>query len=161
MITGLVVASVGAQLAIDDPLGHPRATATITILGGTALFLAGRILVEYLVFKRLPANRFIALGALACLSPLMLLAPPLINGIAVGTVLAAIVIGDNILRRRQPAPISPPGPHRPETSETISLDPAVWAKFADAAGNRDVAALLSDLVKWFVQQPGATLPPRT
>jgi low temperature requirement protein LtrA len=44
MIAGLVVASVGAQLVIQDPLGHPQATATVTILGGPALYLAGRAL---------------------------------------------------------------------------------------------------------------------
>jgi low temperature requirement protein LtrA len=53
MIAGLVVTSVGAQLVIDDPFGHPRATTTVTVLGGTALFLAGRALLRYLVYSRL------------------------------------------------------------------------------------------------------------
>jgi low temperature requirement protein LtrA len=116
MIAGLVVASVGAELVIDDPLGHPRATATVTILGGTALFLAGRTLLQYLVFGRVSRSRVIGLIALACLLPPMLLLPPLVNGFASGAVLTGIVIADNIRVRRQPAPISPPGPHRPSNT---------------------------------------------
>ncbi|MEU8301290.1 low temperature requirement protein A [Micromonospora sp. NPDC048909] len=113
MIAGLVVASVGAELVIDDPFGDPRANATITILGGTALYLAGRILLQYLVFGRISRSRFIGLLALACLVPPMLLAPPLAVAAASGAVLTAIAIADNRRVRRQPAPISPPGPHRP------------------------------------------------
>lgn len=102
MIAGLVVASVGAQLVIDDPLGHPRAIPTVTILGGTALFLAGRILLEYLVFSHVSRSRVIGLVALACLLPPMLLLPPLINAFASGAVLTGIVIADNIRVRRHP-----------------------------------------------------------
>ncbi|WP_406038693.1 low temperature requirement protein A [Micromonospora sp. NBC_00898] len=113
MLASLVAASVGAELVIDDPLGRPRATATVTILGGTALFLAGRTLLDYLVFGRVYRSCVIGLLALACLLPPMLLLPPLVNGFAAGTVLTGIVIADNIRVRRHPAPISPPGPHRP------------------------------------------------
>ncbi|SCG49186.1 low temperature requirement protein A [Micromonospora inositola] len=116
MIASLVTASVGAELVIDDPLGHPRATATVTILGGTALFLAGRTLLQYLVFSSVSRSRVIGLLALACLLPPMLLLPPLINGFAAGAVLTGIVIADNIRVRRHPAPISPPGPHRPSNT---------------------------------------------
>jgi low temperature requirement protein LtrA len=116
MIAGLVVASVGAELVIDDPLGHPRATATVTILGGTALFLAGRTLLQYLVFGRVSRSRVIGLIALACLLPPMLLLPPLVNAFATGAVLTGIVIADNIRVRRHPAPISPPGAHRPSNT---------------------------------------------
>ncbi|WP_406079154.1 low temperature requirement protein A [Micromonospora sp. NBC_00858] len=116
MIAGLVVGSVGAELVIDDPLGRPRATATVTILGGTALFLAGRTLLSYLVFSRHYRSCVIGLLALACLLPPMLFLPPLVNAFAAGAVLAGIVIADNIRVRRHPAPISPPGPHRPSNT---------------------------------------------
>ncbi|RQW95791.1 hypothetical protein DKL51_14215 [Micromonospora globispora] len=116
MIAGLVVTSVGAQLVIDDPFGHPRATTTVTILGGTALFLAGRALLRYLVYSRLFGTHLIGLIALACLLPPMLLLPPLVNAFATGTVLTGIVIADNIRVRRHAAPISPPGPHRPSNT---------------------------------------------
>ncbi|MEW2331956.1 low temperature requirement protein A [Micromonospora chersina] len=112
MIAALVVASAGAEIVIDDPLGHPRATATVTVLGGTALFLAGRALLEYLVFGHVSKSRVIGLVALACLLPPMLRLPALLNGFATGAVLTGIVIADNIRVRRHPAAISPPGPHR-------------------------------------------------
>ncbi|WP_446220113.1 low temperature requirement protein A [Micromonospora sp. IBHARD004] len=113
MIAGLVVASVTAELVIDDPFGHPRAATTVTILGGTALFLAGRTLLQYLVFGSIWRSRVLGLVALACLLPPMLLLPPLVNAIVTATVLAGIVIADNIRARRRPQTISPPGPHRP------------------------------------------------
>jgi low temperature requirement protein LtrA len=112
MIAGLVVASAGDVLVIDRPFGQPRATATITILGGPALFLTGRALLQYLVFSRVATNRAIGLIALACLAPPMLLAPPLLNALAAGTVLTGIVIADNKRVRQQPLPISPPHAHR-------------------------------------------------
>ncbi|WP_446218528.1 low temperature requirement protein A [Micromonospora sp. IBHARD004] len=116
MIAGLVVTSVGNELVIDDPLGHPRAAVTVTVLGGTALFLAGRTLLRYLVYGRLYGNFFIGLVALACLLPPMLHLPPLVNAIATGTVLTGIAIVDTIGVRRHPWPISPPGPHRPSNT---------------------------------------------
>ncbi|WP_446211434.1 low temperature requirement protein A [Micromonospora sp. IBSANI012] len=112
---GLVVTSVGTQLVIDDPFGHPRATTTVTILGGTALFLVGRALLRYLVYRRLFGTHLIGLIALACLLPPMLLLPPLVNAIATGAVLTGIVIADTI-RVRRPAAISTPGPHRPSNT---------------------------------------------
>jgi low temperature requirement protein LtrA len=116
MIAGLLVTSVGAQLVIDDPFGHPRAAATLTILGGAALFLAGRTLLAYLVFDRVYRSRVIGLLALACLVPPMLLLPPLVNAFAAGAVLTGVVIADNIRARRHPSPISPPGRHRPSNT---------------------------------------------
>jgi low temperature requirement protein LtrA len=113
MIAGLVVTSVGAELVINDPFGHPRAAATLAIFGGAALFLAGRtLLLAYLVFRRVYRTRVIGLLALACLVPPMLFLPPLVNAVAAGTVLTGIVIADNIRERRHPSTISPPIPHR-------------------------------------------------
>jgi low temperature requirement protein LtrA len=113
MISGLVVTSVGDALVIDHPLGHPRAAATVTMLGGPALFLAGRYLLAYIVFTRVDLSRIVALLALVCLVPPMLFLPPLIVTIAAGAVLAGIVISDNLRIGKHPKPVSPPGPHRP------------------------------------------------
>jgi low temperature requirement protein LtrA len=111
MIGGLVVTSVGDGLVIDHPLGHPRAAATVTILGGPALFLAGRYLLAYLVFRAVDAIRVIGLLALVCLIPPMLFLPPLAVAISVGAILTGIVITDNLRNRTRT--VSPPGPHRP------------------------------------------------
>jgi low temperature requirement protein LtrA len=113
MIAGLVVTSAADDLVIDHPFGHPRPAAIATILGGPALFLAGRTLLQYLVFSRIWSGRLIGLAALACLAPPMLLVPPLVTAMATGTVLTGTIIYDAMLERRQHLQVSPPGPHRP------------------------------------------------
>jgi low temperature requirement protein LtrA len=112
MIGGLIVTSVGDTLVIEHPLGHPRMAATVTILGGPALFLVGRYLLAYLVFSRLDTSRIIGLLAIGCLVPPMLYLPPLVVAISAGTVLTGIVISDNLRIKKRPKPVSPPGPHR-------------------------------------------------
>jgi low temperature requirement protein LtrA len=94
MIAGLVVGSVGAELVLNHPFGHPRASATLTILGGPALFLAGRTILEYSVFRRLSKSRLLGLLVLACLVPPMLFVPPLPVAVAVAVVLTGIVVQD-------------------------------------------------------------------
>jgi low temperature requirement protein LtrA len=111
MIGGLVVTSVGDALVIDHPLGHPRTAATITILGGPALFLAGRYLLAYIVFTNVDRSRVIGLLAVVCLLPPMLFLPPLVVTISAGAVLTGVVISDNL--RIGERTVSPPGAHRP------------------------------------------------
>jgi low temperature requirement protein LtrA len=111
MIGGLVVTSVGDALVLEHPFGHPRAAATLTILGGPAVFLIGRYLLSYILFSDVDTSRLIGLLALALLVPPMLFLPPLLNAIALGAVLTGIVIVDG--RRSPRIPVSPPGPHRP------------------------------------------------
>jgi low temperature requirement protein LtrA len=112
MIAGIVVISAGDELVIQSPFGHPRAGVTVTLLGGPALFIVGRILLQYLVFDRISRSRTLGLLALACLVAPMLFLPPLASALATGTVLGGIVIADNRRIRRHPAPVFPPGPHR-------------------------------------------------
>jgi low temperature requirement protein LtrA len=113
MIGGVVVSSVGAELVIDQPFGHPGTNVTVAILGGPALFLAGRTLLQYLVFGRIAGGRLIGLGVLACLMPPMAFVPRLITAIATGAALTGIIIYDDWVYRRQRPQVSPPGPHRP------------------------------------------------
>ena len=113
MIIGLVITSVGDALVLDHPSGHPRAAATVTILGGPALFLAGRYMLSYVVFGKVEAGRLIWLLVLASLIPPMLFLPPLVVAIAAGAVLTGIVTTDNLRIAKHPSPVSPPGPHRP------------------------------------------------
>ena len=112
MIAGVVLGSVGDVLVIQHPVGHPRAASTVTILGGAALFLIGRITLQYLIFGRIWRDPLIGLLALACLLPPMLFLPPLVTAIATGIVLTGIVVAEIGIERRQHPPISPPGPHR-------------------------------------------------
>jgi low temperature requirement protein LtrA len=100
MIAGLVVTSVGAELVLQHPFGHHRAATTLTILGGPALFLAGRTVLEYAVFHRLSRSRLLGLLVLACLLPPMLLVPPLPIAVAAAAVLTGIVVQDTMHEHR-------------------------------------------------------------
>jgi low temperature requirement protein LtrA len=109
MVAGIVVTAVGQELVIAHPLAHTRSAWTAVILGGPALFLAGRAIFEYAVFARVSRNRPIGLLVLAAVTPVMLHLPPLLPAIAATAVLAAIAIADaNRARGHPPEPPSPP-----------------------------------------------------
>ena len=110
MVAGVVVTAVGQELVITHPLEHTRPAWTAVILGGPALFLAGRAFFEYATFARVSRDRPIGLLALAAAAPVTLLLPPLLAATAATAVLAAIAIADAArARRRPPEPPSPPG----------------------------------------------------
>ncbi|MEU4477997.1 low temperature requirement protein A [Micromonospora sp. NPDC023966] len=110
MVAGVVVTAVGAKLVIAHPSGHTQPAWTAVILGGPALFLAGRARFEYAVFTRVSRDRPIGLLVLACLTPVMLLMPPLMAALSATAVLAGIAFSDAARARgRPPEPPSPPG----------------------------------------------------
>ena len=53
MVAGIITVAVGDTLVITHPLGHPDPAWIAVILGGPALFLAGRATFEYAVFGRM------------------------------------------------------------------------------------------------------------
>ena len=106
MIAGLVAISVGDDLVIRHPAGHIRPTWIAVILGGPALFLAGRAIFQYVVFSRISRNRMIGTLVLAAISPAMILAPPLLTALAAAVVLAGVAIADTT-RARLHRPLSP------------------------------------------------------
>jgi low temperature requirement protein LtrA len=109
MVAGIVVTAVGVELVIARPLGHTRPAWIAVILGGPALFLAGRAQFEYVVFARVSRDRPIGLLVLAALIPAMLLVPPLIAATAATAVLTGIAVCDAARARgRPPEPPSPP-----------------------------------------------------
>jgi low temperature requirement protein LtrA len=110
MVAGIVVTAVGVELVIGHPLGHTKPAWIAVILGGPALFLAGRAVFEYQVFTRVSRDRPIGLLVLAALTPAVFLIPPLLASLAATTVLAGIAIADAArAKRRPPEPPSPPG----------------------------------------------------
>jgi low temperature requirement protein LtrA len=115
MVAGSVVTAVGAELVITHPHGHTQPAWVAVILGGPALFLAGRALFEYTVFARLSTDRLIGLLVLAALTPALLHATPLIVALAATTVLISIAVVDAVRTTRHPpeTPSPPSGPPRP------------------------------------------------
>lgn len=94
MVTGVFLAGVGFALYIMEPLGRPEPKWLIVILGGPALFLAGRSLLELQVFSRISRSRLAGLLALGLLIPATWYLPPLAVGGAAAAVLAGIVASD-------------------------------------------------------------------
>jgi low temperature requirement protein LtrA len=110
MVAGLVAISVGDDLVIRHPSGHTQPAWIPVILGGPALFLAGRAIFQYAVFGRVSRNRVIGVFVLAAISPAMILVPPLIVAITAAAVLAGVAVADSAATRRRPdEPPSPPG----------------------------------------------------
>ncbi|MEU1684889.1 low temperature requirement protein A [Micromonospora sp. NPDC005707] len=110
MLAGIVATAVGDELAITHPLGHTRPSWVAVILGGPALFLAGRAAFEYAVFARVSRDRPIGILVLGALVPPMLLAPPLVAAVAAAAVLVGVAVADTVRAIRGPAESpSPPG----------------------------------------------------
>ncbi|MET8550351.1 low temperature requirement protein A [Micromonospora zamorensis] len=103
MIAGIVLTGVGFELFITEPLGHLPAAWLIAILGGPALFLAGRSALEYQVFARVSRSRTAGLLALGLLVPVTLHLEPLTAGAAAAAVLLGVVTADSRRSRRRPA----------------------------------------------------------
>jgi low temperature requirement protein LtrA len=106
MIAGVILAGVSFELYIMAPLGRPEPKWLIAILGGPALFLAGRSLLELQVFSRISRSRPAGLLALGLLIPATWHLPPLAAGGAAATVLAGIA-GSDAWRARGHAPEAP------------------------------------------------------
>lgn len=102
MLAGIVLIAVGDELVITHPYGHTDPAWIAVILGGPALFVAGRAIFEYGVFGRVSLSRVIAVLVLAALTPGMRLGPPLSVAIAATLVLAGIVIADATRSRGHP-----------------------------------------------------------
>jgi low temperature requirement protein LtrA len=81
IIAGIVVSAVAAELVLAHPEGHAGLGPTASILGGTALFLAGNLWFKSLTWRWPPLSHLVGLGLTALaffaypyLSPLALLA---------------------------------------------------------------------------------------
>ncbi|SCF02573.1 low temperature requirement protein A [Micromonospora mirobrigensis] len=109
MVIGVVAIAIGYELVNEHPTGHNEIPWIAMILGGPALFLAGRARFEYEVFGRVSPSRWIAILALVVLTPLLVHVAPLLSAVAAALVLAAVAVAD--ARRawgRPPEAAAPP-----------------------------------------------------
>jgi low temperature requirement protein LtrA len=65
MVAGIIVAAVGDELVIAEPLGHTTPAMFATILGGPALYLAGHALFKFSVFGMISQPRITGIALLA------------------------------------------------------------------------------------------------
>ena len=103
MSAGIVAIAVADELVIAHPLGHADPAWVAIILGGPALFLAGRATFEYAVFGRVSAPRVIGTLALLALTPAMRPAPPLAVATTAALILAGVAVADALRTRRLPS----------------------------------------------------------
>ncbi|MEU8300365.1 low temperature requirement protein A [Micromonospora sp. NPDC048909] len=110
-IAGIVVTAVGDELVIAEPSGRTAPALAIVILGGPALYLAGRACFEYTVYERVSWTRTIGLLVLAALTPLAMHLPPLLAATAAAAVLVSVAVAD---AHSLAAPAAAPSPRAGE-----------------------------------------------
>jgi low temperature requirement protein LtrA len=108
MVAGVVVTAVTAQLVIGRPFGDTPAAWGTVILGGPALFLLGRGLLDYTAFSRVSWSRPVGLVLLAAVAPTVPLLPPLMVAVAATLVLLGIAVSNLIAIRAHPPRPTPP-----------------------------------------------------
>jgi low temperature requirement protein LtrA len=102
MVVGIVAIASGYELVIEHPFGHTDPAWIAVILGGPALFLAGRAIFENAVFGRVSRSRLIGVLVLAIASPAMILLPPLAVTVTAALVLIGIAISDAARAKGRP-----------------------------------------------------------
>jgi low temperature requirement protein LtrA len=116
MVAGIVVTAVGAELVITHPSGSTAPAWGVVLLGGPALFVAGRIGFEYTVFARVTRDRPAGVLVLAALTPAARLVPPLLVAVAAMAILAGIAIGDTTRVLGRPTKMPSPKAEHPDES---------------------------------------------
>ncbi|MEU5964624.1 low temperature requirement protein A [Micromonospora parva] len=108
MISGVVTTASGFHLVLHEPTGRTPPAWLAVILGGPALFLAGRASFEYEVFSRVSWSRPGGVLALLTIAPVLLYLPPVFASLGGLLVLAAVAYAD--FRRSHGKPPEAPSP---------------------------------------------------
>ncbi|MFI6757545.1 low temperature requirement protein A [Micromonospora sp. NPDC050417] len=108
MVAGIVGTAATSQLVIGRPTGDTPPAWVAVILGGPALFLIGRGLLDYLVFGRVARTKVVGLVLLVVLAPAAAMVPPILVTLIAAVVLTAIAAVSLPLTRANPPPPAPP-----------------------------------------------------
>ncbi|MEV6813798.1 low temperature requirement protein A [Micromonospora sp. NPDC051296] len=110
MILGIIIiiTAVGYELVIPHPFGHTMPAWVVVILGGPAVFVAGRAHFEYVVFARVSRPRVVGVVILVLAAPLMLLLPPVLVSLTAALVLTGIAAADAVQARGKPLEAASP-----------------------------------------------------
>jgi low temperature requirement protein LtrA len=107
MVAGIGGAAVTSHLVVVRPFGETPPSWAAVILGGPALFLVGRGVLDYTVFGRISRSRLAGLVLLAGVAPAASLLPPVMVALLAMTVLALIAAANLVstrLHARTPMP---------------------------------------------------------
>ncbi|RLP86456.1 low temperature requirement protein A [Micromonospora sp. CV4] len=108
MVAGIGGAAVTSKLVIDRPFGETPPSWIAVILGGPALFLLGRGVLDYTVFARVSRSRLVGLVLLGGVAPVTYLLPPLVVALLAMIVLAAVAVANLLSTRSHPRTAAPP-----------------------------------------------------
>ncbi|MGQ5264717.1 low temperature requirement protein A [Micromonospora sp. ZYX-F-536] len=108
MVAGIGGAAVTSKLVIDRPLGETPTSWAAIILGGPALFLLGRGVLDYTVFGRVSRSRLAGLVLLGGVAPATYLLPPVVVALLATSVLALVAVANLLSTRVHPRTAAPP-----------------------------------------------------
>lgn len=108
MIVGIIITAVGYDLVIPNPLGQTIPAWELVILGGPALFIAGRAYFEYVVFTRVSRPRVIGILALIIAAPIVAHLPPVLVALTAALILTMIAVTDAARARGKPLEAATP-----------------------------------------------------
>ncbi|MEV1145255.1 low temperature requirement protein A [Micromonospora sp. NPDC049799] len=110
MVIGILLVAIGHEVVQKRADADQQAAWLMTILGGPALFLLGRIRLERIVFDRLSARRIVGIVLLLALALPLMFTTPLAAAVTASLVLLGIAVAD--ARRAADRPDEAPAPPR-------------------------------------------------
>ncbi|MFG2050969.1 low temperature requirement protein A [Micromonospora sp. NPDC048935] len=108
MVAGISGAAVTSHLVVGRPWGETPPSWAAVILGGPALYLLGRGVLDFTVFGRISRSRLAGVVLLACLAPTTPLLPPVVVALLAMIVLALIAVANVVSTRRHARTPAPP-----------------------------------------------------
>jgi low temperature requirement protein LtrA len=100
MVAGIVSTAAGFDLVIGQPTGDTPTNWVAVIVGGPILFLVGRTIFEYVVFRIVAWSRLAWVAVLIAIAPAVAFLPPVFTVTATTLVLCGIVVSDAIRAHR-------------------------------------------------------------
>ncbi|MEV4626130.1 low temperature requirement protein A [Micromonospora sp. NPDC049523] len=107
MVAGIVGTAAAGQFVIEHPFEETPLPWAVSILGGSALFLVGRGLLDYIVFRRVSRSRPAGLVLLGAVTPVVHLLSMIETALTVMFILHLIAVANlvtNRAHRRSPTP---------------------------------------------------------
>jgi low temperature requirement protein LtrA len=108
MVAGIGGMAVTSHLVVTRPFGETPPSWAAVILGGPALFLVGRGVLDYTVFGRISRSRLAGLVLLAGAAPAAGLLPPVVVALLAMSVLALVAAANLVSTHRHARAPTPP-----------------------------------------------------
>jgi low temperature requirement protein LtrA len=102
LVAGIILLAVSDQFVLSQPAGQTSIQTICALLGGTAFYLIGNLLIKWQVWHRVRTTHVIGLILLALLIPAATILSPLWMSIATTLILVAIAAGEQYYYRRNP-----------------------------------------------------------